>query len=279
MKISEIISWSVQELKKSGIESARLDSEIMISFSENIDRIRLVIDSEKELPPASVNKIKKYITRRAKREPLAYITGIKEFYSLDFIVNENVLIPRPETELLVDMLIYHAPLYSTVLDLGTGSGAIAVSAKHSRKDLTVHASDISEKALNIAKKNSVKNIGPKQIKFHKGNLFEPFCKMKFNCIASNPPYIDPLLQNTLQKELSFEPPIALYADDSGKAFIAELIQSAVNYLEDKGVLLIEIGHDQKEFVLKTGSSHGYEASVLNDYAGFPRVAVLKKIKN
>ncbi len=266
----------MDELKKSGIESARLDSEILIAFSEKVDRIRLVIDSEKELPPASVNKIKKYISRRAQREPLAYITGLKEFYSLDFYVNENVLIPRPETELLVDMLIYHAPLYSTVLDLGTGSGAIAVSAKHNRKELTVHASDISDKALSVAKKNSAKILGSKQIKFHQGNLFEPFSKMKFSCIASNPPYIDPSIRETLQKELSFEPQIALYADDSGKAFIGEMISTAAEYLEDKGVLLIEIGHDQKDFVLKTGSSHGYDASVLNDYAGFPRVAVLKK---
>jgi release factor glutamine methyltransferase len=276
VKISEILSWSVQELKKAGIETAGLDSEILISFAEKIDRIRLVIDYDKELFPASIKKIKKIILRRAEREPLAYITGIKEFYSLDFMVNENVLIPRPETELLVDMLLYHAPLYSTIIDIGTGSGAIAVSAKYNRKDLDVHASDISEKALKTAKKNSVKILGPKQIKFYHGNLFESFGKIKFNCIVSNPPYIDPLLRNTLQKELSYEPSIALYADDSGKVFINKLISASVNYLLEKGILLIEIGHDQKDFVIKTGLFHGYEVSVLNDYAGFPRVAVLKK---
>jgi len=214
--------------------------------------------------------------RRLKFEPVAYITGVKEFYSIEFEVNKDVLIPRPETELLVDMAVYWGGNGARVLDLCTGSGAIAVVLKHSRPDLDVYASDVSEKALKVAKKNAVEILGPKKINFVHGDLFTPFEGEKFNLIVSNPPYVDAELQGKLQKEIDFEPEIALFAGNKGTDIIKKIIEESVEHLEEKGILLLEIGSDQHDFIHAIGEKCGFIVSVLNDYSGFPRVATLKK---
>ena len=275
MFISELLKDVIDSFKGAGIESPVLDARILFSFVLNMENHELTVEQEKELTPGSIKKIKNFVKRRLKFEPVAYITGNKEFYSLDFKVNKNVLIPRPETELLVDLSIYYAEMNAKVLDLGTGSGAIAVSLKYNRKDLEICASDISENALKTAKRNANKILGAKSISFFPGNLFEPFQNMSFNMIVSNPPYINPGISGSLQKELSYEPEIALYSDDNGEKIVREIIKESKKYLKTNGMLIIEIGYDMKKFVEKEAIKNNYSVSVLNDYSNLPRVAVFK----
>ncbi len=276
MLLGELVKNITLRFKDGGIENPPLDAEILVSEVLEIERYKLVTDRDRLLTKDEIQKIEKYAQRRLKFEPVAYITGMKEFYSLDFIVNRDVLIPRPETELLVDMAIYWGGHGAKVLDLCTGSGAIAVVLKHSRPDLDVCASDISEKALKIAKRNAAGILGQKKIRFFEGNLFAPFAGMKFNLIVSNPPYVDEKLKGKLQKDIDFEPEIALFTGHGGTDMISEIIEKAPEYLEENGVLLLEIGSDQQEFVRSKGAECGFTVSVLNDYAGLPRVATLKK---
>ena len=276
MLLGDIVKDTTRLFKEKGIENPSLDAEVLISYALNIDRYKLVSHRDRILNDKEISQIKKYAARRLKFEPVAYITGVKEFYSLEFIVNKDVLIPRPETELLVDMAIYWGAPGGTALDLCTGSGAIAVALKYNRQDLDIYASDISDKALKTARKNSNNILGPKKIKFFEGDLFSPFKGMKFNMIVSNPPYVGHNLKGTLQQDLGFEPDVALYTENHGKKIIEEIIKKSVNYLKDNGALILEFGSDQQELVRNKGKQHGFAVSILNDYSGLPRVAVLKR---
>jgi len=263
-------------LRDAGIPTASLDAEVIAAHFLGMERYQLVTWSDRELSAPELRTLEKGVKRRLEFEPVAYITGVKEFYSLEFMVAPGVLIPRPETELLVDMAIYWAGYNAAVLDLCTGSGAIAVALKHSRGDLSVCASDISEEALKIAAKNSEAILGKKRIEFLKGDLFAPFEGEKFDLIVSNPPYVSSALKGELQRELAYEPEIALYTGDDGRVIIRRIIEEAPAYLEEKGILLLEIGSNHRDFIETTGKKCGFEVSVLNDYAGLPRVATLKK---
>jgi len=274
--LGEFVKNLSLRFKEGGIASPSLDAEILVSNVLDIERYKLVTDRDRLLTRDEILKIEKYAGRRLRFEPVAYITGIKEFYSLDFIVNKYVLIPRPETELLVDMAVYWGAPGARVLDLCTGSGAIAVVLKHSRPDLDLYASDISEKALKTAKKNALRILGQKKISFSEGDLFAPYSGMKFDLIVSNPPYVDAGLKGKLQKEIDFEPEIALFAGNSGTKIIGEIIENSAEHLQDNGVLLLEIGSDQQDFIHRKGEKCGFTVSILNDYAGLPRVATLKK---
>ncbi len=276
MLLGEFVKNLTLRFKDGGIGSPSLDAEILISTVLDIERYKLVTDRDRLLTKEELLEIEKYAARRLKFEPVAYILGVKEFYSIEFVVNKDVLIPRPETELLVDMAIYWGGTGARVLDLCTGSGAIAVVLKHSRSDLDVYASDISEKALKTAKTNALRILGEKKIKFVKGDLFEPFAGEKFNLIVSNPPYVSSELKGTLQKELDFEPGIALFAENKGTAIIKKIIEESADYLEENGILLLEIGSDQQAFIHEHGEKNGFTVSILNDYAGLPRVATLKR---
>ena len=276
MLLGEFVKNLTLRFKDGGIETPSLDAEIIVCAVLETERYKLVTDRDRLLTKEEILQIEKFAARRLKFEPVAYITGVKEFYSLEFIVNKDVLIPRPETELLVDMAIYWGGTGARVLDLCTGSGAIAVVLKHSRPDLDIYASDISEKALKTAKKNAERILGPKKISFCKGDLFAPFENNKFNLIVSNPPYVDVALKGKLQREIEFEPELALFSENKGTMVIEQIIKDAADYLEDNGVLLLEIGSDQKDFIHKNGEKYGFTVSILNDYAGLPRVATLKK---
>jgi len=274
--LGELVKNLTLRFKDGDIDNSSLDAEILVSDVLEIERYKIITDRDRLLTKDEILKIEKYAGRRLKFEPVAYITGVKEFYSLEFIVNKDVLIPRPETELLVDMAIYWGGTGARVLDLCTGSGAIAVVLKHSRPDLDLYASDISEKALKIAKKNAQRILGPKKINFFQGDLFAPFAGEKFDLIVSNPPYVDEKLKGKLQKEIDFEPEIALFSENKGRKAIEQIIKGSVNHLEDNGVLLLEIGSDQHDFIHEKGEKCGFTVSILNDYAGLPRVANLKK---
>lgn len=275
MFLTEIIQESKKLLKDAGLDNPSLDAELLVSHALGVDRHRLIIDHDKKIGDEEIVRIKKIISRRIKFEPVAYILGRKEFYSLDFIVNRSVLIPRPETELLVDLAIYYAKQDSMLLDLGTGSGAISISVKYNRNDLDVYASDISMEAIRVAKRNSNRILGKNRIKFFSGDIFSPFDNMKFQVIVSNPPYVDRDKIHELQRDLTYEPEIALFSDNNGRADAERIIAQSRDFLSGDGILIMEIGCEMKKFVEKIGRSNGFNVSVLNDYSGLPRVAVFK----
>lgn len=277
MLLGDYVKNLTARFRDGGISNPALDAEILTSFVLDIERYRIVTDRERLLTRSELLSIDKLAERRLKFEPVAYITGVKEFYSLEFLVNSDVLIPRPETELLVDMAIYWSAQAGRVLDLCTGSGAIAIALKHSRPDVEVYASDISDRAIRLAKKNSERILGSKKIKLIHGDLFEPFADKKFDLIVSNPPYVDVKLKGKLQREIEFEPEIALFTAKKGTEIIARIIKQSPEHLIENGVLLLEIGSDQHDFVIAEGEKRGFTVSVLNDYAGLPRVATLKRI--
>jgi len=276
VRVSEMVAAVAGQLKEAGIPSPLLDAELLVASILGTDRCRLRVGDDRELKRAEAAGIGRLARRRLMFEPMAYILGNKEFYSLDFAVNPDVLIPRPETELLVDMVIYYARRNAAVVDIGTGSGAIAVAVKHNRAYLTVHATDLSEKALTVAHRNAARILGRNRIVFHRGDLFEPLGEMSFQVIAVNPPYVDRATASALQKDLSFEPETALFSGDGGRETVARVIAESGGFLDDDGVLIMEIGEDMKEFVKSTGTDNGYAVSVLNDYSGLPRVAVMRK---
>ncbi len=275
MRVSQVLADLTARMKETGIPSAVLDAELLAAHALGMERHRLRVVDDRELTEEEERRIMGLARRRIRFEPIAYITGRKEFYSLDFTVNRNVLIPRPETELLVDMAVYYARLSASVADIGTGSGAIAVALKHERSDLDVHATDISAKALAVARKNAARLLGKNRIRFHQGSLFEPLRGLRFQVIAVNPPYVDRKAAGSLQPDLRYEPGTALFAGRGGRDLVERVIKKSGLFLSDDGVLIIEIGDDMKEFVKKTGAASGFSVSVLNDYSGLPRVAIMK----
>jgi release factor glutamine methyltransferase len=276
MRLGDALQQMVSQLTDAGVDEPVLDAQVILSHILNIEKYRLITDKDLAITGNELRLIGRSVKKRIKGMPVAYITGKKEFYSLEFSVNENVMIPRPETELLVDLTIFYAKQNDSVLDLGTGSGAIAISVKHSRYDLTVYASDVSERALRVARRNTSRILRRNAIRFYHGDLFSPFEGVRFNIIVSNPPYIAPELRPSLQKEILFEPEIALFADNRGRDIIKEIVFQSQDYLDKKGMLILEIGEDMVDFLDSIAGENNYSMSVLSDYAGLPRVATLKK---
>lgn len=273
--IIQIIAFASKRLESISATPV-LDAEILMAHALGIDRHKLVLYHNTLVDKKTLTKFKRLLSRRLKSEPIAYIVGYKEFYSLPLKVNRHVLIPRPETELLVDCAIYHARQRATILDIGTGSGAIAIAIKYNRPDCIVWATDISENALKVAKQNARTILGKHKIKFLHSNLFESIPTMIFDVIVSNPPYINPDIYTQLQRDIHYEPKEALLAPDNGFGIIKSLIEQANNYLSDNGTIIIEIGEDLSSRIQNFATSLNFSVSILKDYAGLPRICILKK---
>ncbi len=251
MTINDWLEATTNKLSTSGIESARLDSLILLEHVLDVPRESLLAQPEFKLSNDSVVNLKALVNRRASQEPVAYLTGYKEFYGLEFEVNKNVLVPRPETEKMVEYILGSAKPKSMILDVGTGSGAIAISLKHNRDDLEVSASEISRPALKIARKNASKHdvfIG-----FVESNLFENIAKHKrFDVIAANLPYVS-LDKISAHPGLKHEPALALFPDDRRGLSIYELFFREVNnFVNQGGYLIVEHDPTQLEDILKLG---------------------------
>lgn len=276
MRARELVQRLYGSFKEAGIGTARLDAEVLAAHSLGMDRFRLIANPDIPCPDASVSTAVELAERRLRGEPVAYCVGYKEFYSLEFFVDRRVLVPRPETELLVDMAIYYAPRDGFLLDLCTGSGAIAVAVKHNRKDLRVVAADISAEALEVASLNVRNILGAGEIDLRQGDLFDAVRDERFDVIVSNPPYIDPAARDTLQREVLGEPAVALFAEDGGRAVIGRIIGECAGLLAPNGVVILEMGETMTNYVKERGEKAGFTVSVLNDYAGLARVAILKR---
>ncbi|MDD3049525.1 MAG: peptide chain release factor N(5)-glutamine methyltransferase [Candidatus Cloacimonetes bacterium] len=245
--ILEIIRWTTGFLQEKGIENPRLDTELLISHILNCPRLDLYLNYDKPLSPEERNKIKKAVVRRANHEPLQYIIGEIHFLNCKIKTDKRALIPRPETELLSDIIIKYDCNKHRILDIGTGSGAIAVTLAKNNPDSFVSAVDISLDALALARENAEIN-SVDNIEFIHSDIWENINK-KFNLIVSNPPYISQNEYDNLQPEITqFEPITALVAPDDGLFFYNQIITKSANYLEDSGMLFLEIGYNQGDSI-------------------------------
>lgn len=285
--ILDLIRWTTGYFTSHGIDSPRTTAEILLAHALQIKKIDLYLRYDQPLLKKELSAYKSLLKRRIDREPVAYITGKKEFWSIELDVCPDVLIPRPDTECLVETaLCYlgkekssgHSP-QGLVLELGAGSGAVVIALAYERPAYRFIASDISLKAIRIAKKNAEKH-GLASIDFIAGNWLDPFPVEKplFDMILSNPPYIPSGDIRGLQPEVSrFEPVLALDGGQSdGLHAISEIILSAHRLLKPQGLLLLEMGFDQKEKVSKLIENCGYYGSlkIIRDYAGHDRVVVM-----
>ena len=279
-KINSFLNWSESQLTQAGVLSPRLDSEVLLAHALKLSRSQLLIHSKKTLNEAEKKCAEINVRRRRKREPVSLITGYQEFWSLDFLVDENVLIPRPETELLIETgLNCISPASKNILDLGTGSGVLALVMAKEASACKVTALEIDPKALKIAKQNA-KNHGMRdRIKFLCKDLRKEDWEGPYSMILSNPPYISSTDIDKLMPEVkNYEPRKALDGGVTGIEFYKSIIPIAINQLEEKGFLILEIGHSQVNEVtalLRQFSAY-QKIQVIKDYSGYNRVVKAQK---
>ncbi len=273
------LMWAASELRTAGIESSRLDSELLLSEVLGLSRVQLYINYDRPMNQDEKERFLALIKRRQKREPVAYILGRKEFFSLQFYVDRNVLIPRPETECMVEWILSNAGLNeeSRLIDVGTGSGCIAVSVLRNSSVREIFVSDISQEALAVAERN-LKILCPDKKYFAiRSSLFENVRDSGYDLIVSNPPYIRTELLKSLSPDITeFEPRIALDGGRDGNEIILRLIEESHRYLRDKGLLVFE---HSEEFGLREDILRDRFGVVFlgRDYSGRPRFTVLKKL--
>ncbi|MBT3176560.1 MAG: peptide chain release factor N(5)-glutamine methyltransferase [Desulfobacula sp.] len=284
--IIKILSWTESYLKKHSIDSPRLTAETLLAYCLGAKRLDLYLQHDRPLQKNELSDFKALIKRRIQNEPVAYIIGKKGFFESDFDVAKGVLIPRPDTETLVEQALKILnigkgnPGPRMVLELGTGSGAIIVSLAKAIPNYLYFAVDISVAALAIAKKNAEK-IAKNQIRFFAGSWFSSLREnSKFDLIVSNPPYIPTTDIQDLQPEIKkFEPILALDGGKEGSDSFRSILKNAYNYLVPGGSILLEIGFDQSEMVQSISEQYTEYRSVdfIKDLAGHSRVALIKKI--
>ena len=306
MTVHDIINEATNAFEAAGIPSARLDAEVLLSFCLGCDRLEFFKNPDMIISDIQFAAFRNLIARRSQWEPVAYITSRKEFWTFVLEVNNSVLIPRPDTEVIVEEALEVVKILGStseldsglrnlkviydrndctkksvrILDIGTGSGAIALAlaseitgAKIVATDISIVATDISPAAINVAEKNAAALGLKKKIDFRQGNLFEQVDGI-FDIIVSNPPYIAAEEYEKLPAGVKdYEPREALWAGKSGLEFYEKLIYQAADYLQKNGWLLLEIGAKQEAGVRKIMETAGFYDSIemRKDYAGLPRV--------
>jgi release factor glutamine methyltransferase len=260
-------------LKSKGFPDSESDAEVLLSFVLQTKRSKLPLMRSQKLTDMQVSQYEECVLRRSKREPAAYITGLAGFMDFEFKVNKNVLIPRPETEILVETALKLAKKENknSALDLCTGSGCIAVSLAKLGKFKDITASDISGNALEIAKENArINNV--LDISFVKSDVFNEISSKNFDIIVSNPPYVSHEEYDALEPELKYEPEIALTAEDGGLFFYKKIAGKADKYLNDNGFILTELNACKVSEIKQIFSTGGYKnIEIIKDYAGLPRI--------
>ncbi len=278
MTIRDIIAQATQKLESAGIPSARLDAEVLLAFCLDCDRMEFIKNPDRIVNETQRAAFNQMIERRLRFEPVAYITGRKAFRTFVLDVNPDVLIPRPDTEVIVEeaLAVFQAEAFKQprILDIGTGSGAIALALACEIPGAQITATDISEAALIAAKRNACSLGLENSVTFFQGDLFEPV-HGEFDMIVSNPPYIGAKEYETLDTGVKdFEPKLALMAGQTGLEFYKKLIYQAHSHLTENGWLLLEIGAKQSESVrtIMTANTGLYDhIDVRADYAGLSRV--------
>jgi release factor glutamine methyltransferase len=259
-----------------------LETRMLMMHALGLSRVQLITRSETPLSSEQAQQLNTLIARRLQGEPMAYILGQREFFGLDFYVTPDVLIPRPDTELLVELALRYAPKASRLLDLGTGSGAIAISVAQQRPDLEVTALDISPAALAIAVQNAARHLPPHTLQLFQSDWYSALkltmsATSRFATIVSNPPYIVKDDQHLSQGDLRFEPIDALTDHADGLSAYRRIIDDAPSYLDDDGWLLMEHGYHQADQVQALLSAAGFsQVQSWPDLAGILRVSGGKK---
>ena len=248
-----------------------LENRILLCHALGLSRVALITQSERALTEEEAARLASLVQRRLDGEPIAYIVGEREFFGLPFRVAPGVLIPRPDTELIVELSLERLPPRGRLLDMGTGSGAIAVACAHSRKDASVTALDLSEEALAIARANAAANGA--QVRFLRSDWFAAIGEERFELIASNPPYIAAGDAHLSQGDLRFEPVGALTDNADGLGALRSSVDGAPDHLVPGGWLLLEHGYDQAEAVRALLAARGFlEVQSWRDLAGIERVS-------
>jgi len=281
--VLELLRWTTDYFRRAGIDSARLDAEVLLAHALDTERLRLYVDYEKPILAAERDRYRALVQRRAtERVPVSQLLGEREFWSLTFRVTGDVLTPRPETETLVEAALGKVGAMAQgalrdgdpirVLDLGTGSGAIALSLAFELPHAEITATDLSEPALQIATENADQLHKRERIRLLAGDLFEPVASERFDVVVSNPPYVARDLMASLPPELSHEPEMALFAGADGLDVIRRLVAEAGDHLSPGGWLLIELSPEQMEVVMQELLKAGFvELERHFDLAKLPRV--------
>ena len=285
--VSSALKWGCNQLEKSNVDTPRLDDEVLLAYCVNTDRTNLYAIDGNELDEISWQRYAQCIQKREKREPVAYITGEKEFYSLVFKVTSDVLIPRPETETLVEeslkvcMSMREKRSALNILELGTGSGIIAVILAKRLETSYIIATDISLKIVKVARKNAILHKVKRKINFLVSRSLEALKEKgeSFDLIVSNPPYVSASDWEKVQPEIKeYEPADALLAGEDGLDYYRKITFGADGMLAREGWLMLEMGRGQKDavsgMIKKTGKFKRLE--VVNDLSGIPRVVKAQK---
>ncbi len=280
--IARVLDWTRQDFAARGLPSPRLEAELLIAATLGLARVDLYTRFDQPLKDAELAAVRALIERRRKNEPIAYILGKREFYGRSFDVNASVLIPRPETEEVVEAALGLLPaavdgVILPVLDLCAGSGAIAVTLACERKDTQVDATEISAEAAAVARGNAEKLGVADRVRVLEGSLYEPIGAAKYALVVSNPPYIASGEIASLMPDVrDFEPRLALDGGPRGDAVLGPVVQRAREHLRESGVLVVEIGEDQGQRARELATGAGFtQVEVRRDLAGRDRILVAR----
>ncbi|GAC1561003.1 MAG: peptide chain release factor N(5)-glutamine methyltransferase [Polyangiales bacterium] len=273
--IGSLVKWATDDFRARGIDSARLDAELLVAHALEIDRMRVILDANRPLEGAELALLRDLVRRRRAFEPIAYLRGYREFYGLKFKVDRRVLVPRPDTETLVDAALArsaHVSMSMRQLDLCTGSGCVAIAMARQRPTAMVFASDVSSGALAVARDNALR-LGAYNVAFTEGDLFAPLPGERFDVITANPPYIASAELATLMPDVrDHEPRLALDGGADGLDLVRRIVAEAPEHLEAGGVLALEIGAGEAAATVALFAARGFEdVRVHRDIARIERV--------
>ena len=273
--IGSLVKWAVEDFRARGIENPRLDAELLVAHALKIDRMRVILDAARPLEGSDLVTLRDLVKRRRAFEPIAYLRGHREFYGLEFRVDKRVLVPRPDTETLVDAALArtaHVSMSMRQLDLCTGSGCVAIAMARQRPTAKVFASDVSADALTVARSNALR-LGAYNVAFVETDLFAAFAGKRFDVITANPPYIPTAELATLQPDVrDHEPRLALDGGEDGLALVRRIIDAAPEHLFPGGVLAIEVGAGEAPETVALFEARGLgDVQVHRDIARIERV--------
>ena len=267
--------WAEDTLRDQCVDQPKMEVQLLLGYVLNLSRSQILAEMFGPLSTEDLDRFHSVIDRRSKGEPLAYIRGFKEFYSHNFYVNSSVLIPRPETELLVEQAVLRSKPGDLIGDICTGSGCVALSIALARSDLQLIASDISLSALKVAEINRRSYTLESQVKLLQADGCEALQPQSLSILVSNPPYIETSHINTLQREIRlFEPGIALDGGDDGMRFYRKLADDGRRCLKTGGTIILEAGFGQSDAILKLLSDSGFiKLHCMRDLSGIERVVI------
>jgi release factor glutamine methyltransferase len=275
--IEAVVRWAADDFRARGIEKPRLDAEVLLAHALGSTRMQLVIDAKRPLEPSELARFRELVKRRRVREPVAYLLGAREFYGRSFRVDKRVLIPRPDTETLVEVALARTEscsLSMRALDLCTGSGCVAITLARQRPTGRVYATDLSDDALAVARDNALR-LGAYSVSFARGDLFDalPTGAGPFDVIVANPPYIASAEVEGLERDIKeFEPRLALDGGADGLTLISRIIDAAPAWLASGGFLALEVGGGEAPAVVRAFEARGFvNVTATRDYGRVERV--------